>query len=125
MAGYPKFLADIVLTREGETTSCTVSENGRQILTLKGKNTPTARGKLTKYKLYTRKDGVPLSANLYVNPLEYAQTSGRNAADLQLGTGHRICNDLGQMGLSKRPMLYQYMPSYQAILFGSKNIIDD
>jgi len=125
MAGYPKFLADIVFTRDKETTTCTLSENRQPILSLRGKNTKTARGKLTKYKLYTCKDGIPLCANLHINPLEYSQARGRNLATLDLGTGHRVCTELREMTLSRRPVLYQYMPSYEAILFGSKNIIDD
>ena len=125
MAGYPKFLADIVFTRTRDTTTCTVSQDGRRILTLQGKNTKTARGRLTKYKLYTRKDGIPLGANLYMNPLQYSQSSGRNKAELDLGTDHRICTELRDLKLSRRPVLYQYIPSYEAILFGSKNIMDD
>jgi len=125
VAGYPKFLADIVFTRDKETTTCTLSENRQPILSLRGKNTKTARGKLTKYKLYTCKDGIPLCANLHINPLEYSQARGRNLATLDLGTGHRVCTELREMTLSRRPVLYQYMPSYEAILFGSKNIIDD
>ena len=125
MAGYPKFLADIVFTRDPQATTCTVSEDGRRILTLRGKNTETSRGRLTKYKLYTSKGGIPLGANLYMNPLQYAQMSGRNMAALELGTGHRISTDLRDLALGRRPLLYQYIPSYEAILFGSKNIIDD
>jgi hypothetical protein len=125
MAGYPKFIADISFTHENGYTSCTVSENGDRIITLKGKNTKTSRGRLTKYIIHTMKNGIVLKANLYINPIQYRQTIGFNAARLDIGSGHRICNELHDMGLSSLPVLYQNMPSYEAILFGSKNLIDD
>lgn len=125
MAGYPKFLADISFTSENGSTRCTVSEKGRRILTLTGAQMPTARGKLTKYRLHTRKNGIPLRANLYLNPLQYRQVRGGNAAHLDLHPGHAIADELREMQLSKQPVLYQYMPTYEAILFGSKNLMDD
>ena len=125
MAGYPKFLADITFTREKGYTTCTVAENGRKILSLRGKNTKTSRGRLTKYIIHTMKNGIPLKANLYINPKQYCQTIGFGAARLDIGSGHRICTELRDMGLSRLPVLYQYMPSYEAILFNSKNLIDD
>ncbi len=125
MAGYPKFIADISFSHEKGYTTCTVAENGQRILTLKGKNVKTSRGRLTKYILHTLKGGIPLKANLYINPIQYRQTIGFNAAKLDIGSHHRICTELRDMGLSRLPVLYQYIPSYEAILFNSKNLIDD
>lgn len=126
MADYPKFLAGIDFTSANGQTTCTLSENGKRILTLTGKEIPaSSRGKVAKYKLHTEKNGIPLSANLFINPLQYAQVLGRNNARLELAQGHRIADELRDMQLSKQPVIYQYMPSYEAILFGSKNLIDD
>jgi hypothetical protein len=125
MAGYPKFIADISFTQGKGYTTCTVAENGRRILSLRGKNTKTSRGRLTKYIIHTMKEGIPLKANLYINPIQYRQTIGFGAASLDIAGGHRICTELRDMGLSRLPVLYQYMPSYEAILFNSKNLIDD
>ena len=71
------------------------------------------------------KNGIPLKANLYVNPLQYRQTIGFGAASMDIGNDHRICDELRGLKLSKWPYLYQYIPSYEAILFNSKNLIDD
>lgn len=125
LAGYPKFLADISFTQERAYTTCTVVENGERILSLRGKNTKTSPGRLTKYMIHTMKNGVPLKGNLYVNPRRFCQTIGPGAARLDIGSSHRICTELHDMRLSRWPVIYQYMPSYEAILFNSKNLIDD
>ena len=125
MDGYPKFIADITFIHENGYSTCTVAENGQRILSLKGKNVKTSRGRLTKYIIHTMKNGIPLKANQYVNPLQYRQTIGLGAASLDIGSGHRICDELRGFKLSRWPYLYQYIPSYEAILFKSKNLIDD
>lgn len=125
LAGYPKFIADITFSHEGNGTTCTLAENGLKILSMWGKNVKTSRGRITKYNLYTVKNGIPLKGNLYLNPIRYRQTIGFGAARLDIGSGHRICTELKDMGLSRFPVLYQYIPSYEGILFNSKNLIDD
>jgi len=125
LAGYPKFIADITFAHENGYTTCTLAENGERILTLSGKKVKTSRGRLTKYIIHTMKNGIPLKANLYLNPIQYRQTIGFGAARLDIGSGHRICAELHDMRLSRMPVLYQYIPSYEAILFNSKNLIDD
>ncbi|HOD72749.1 MAG TPA: acetoacetate decarboxylase family protein [Deltaproteobacteria bacterium] len=125
LAGYPKFLADISFSQGNGFTTCTVAENGKRILSLRGKKIGTSQGRLTKFILYTVKNGIPLKANLYVNPLQFRQAMGLGKASLDIAGGHPICDHLKGLGLSRWPVMYQYMPSYQAILFNSKNIIDD
>jgi len=104
---------------------CPVQEGNHLILALKGKNTRTSLGRLTKYIIYTVKDGIPLRANLYGNPIQFRQTIGMSKARLDIGSGHSVCTELQDMGLSRLPVLYQDMLFYEAILLGSKNIIDD
>jgi hypothetical protein len=125
MAGYPKFIADISFTDDVDHKTCTLSEKGKRILTLKGRKLATSPGKLTKYILHTVKAGKQLRANLYLNPKQYCQALGRNNAQMEIGTDHKICAEIKDMGLSKSPLLYQYIPSYEAMLFMSKNLIDN
>ncbi len=125
LCGYPKFIADISFSQEHAHITCTVAVNGQRILSLRGKEAGTSRGRPAKFILYTMKNGIPLKANLYVNPLQFRQTVGLGNARLDIGGDHRICRELRDLGLSRWPIMYQYMPSYQAILFNSKNIIDD
>lgn len=124
MAGYPKFIADIDIRRDNGMMNCTVAENGRHILSMHGKDLPGAPGKLAHYVLHTRKNGIPLNANLYLNPKQYRQVLGRDNVRIELGVDHPICTELQALDLGSEPLLYQYMPSYEAILFGSKNLID-
>ncbi len=123
--GYPKFIADIDFHREPDSISCKLSEGGTDILTLKGKVLPTARGKVTRYTTYSVLEDIPLVANVYINPLEYAEVRDKQAASLELGTDHAISKALGQIDLSPAPLIYQYAPKMEAILFGGRNMMDD
>lgn len=125
MAGYPKFLADIDFTRGDGFNSCTVRENGRLILTMTGKQVTTAPGRQARYVIHTQKDGIPLSANLYINPTQYRQTLGRGNTRVEISDEHPVGAGLRALDIGSTPLLYQYMPSYEAILFGSKNLIDN
>lgn len=125
MAGYPKFIADIDWKNENGTVTCTVSQQGNLLIRLTGQALPTSTGPLTRYVIHTRRQDVPLSANLYLNPKRFRQTLGHGKARLDTGTGHALCTQVNALDLSGEPVLYQYMPDYEAMLFGSKNLIDD
>ncbi len=123
--GYPKFIADIAFKREKEYLECTLSENGKKILTLRGKKQSTSQGKTLRFKTYSVKDGVPLCANIYTNPIEFKQTMDRNAAVLDIGNEHKIAMELNSIGLSKKPLVFQYIPVNEMVLFPPRNLIDD
>ncbi len=124
MYGYPKFIADIVFSRESDALVCTLSEKGKNILVLKGKKLKTAAEKVNRFKTYSVKDGVPLVANVYMNPVEFGKSASSKAAELSLGT-HEITQKLKEINLSKKPIFFQYMPVMEAILFGPRNLMDD
>jgi len=124
MYGYPKFLADIVFSHEGNMLVCTLSEGGRNILTLKGKKLKTSPEKVNRFKTFSVKDAVPLAANVYMNPREFGKSISRNAAQLTLGN-HDISGQLRELDLSEKPLFFQYMPLMEAILYGPRNLMDD
>ncbi len=124
MYGYPKFLADIVFSDEGSLLACTLSEGGKNILTLKGKKLKTSTEKVNRFKTYSIKDGVPLVANVYMNPREFGKSMSPKAAQLTLGD-HDISNQLRSLDLSDKPLFFQYMPMMEAILCGARNLMDD
>jgi len=124
MYGYPKYLADIVFTDEGGMLSCSLSEGGRNILILKGKKLKTSSEKVNRFKTFSVKDGVPLAANVYMNPLKFGKSVSRKAARLTLGD-HEVSRQLLDMDLSPCPIFFQYMPLMEAILFGPRNLMDD
>ncbi len=125
MYGYPKFLADIAFSHEGSMPACTLSEGGEKILTLKGKKLKTSQEKVNRFKTYSVKDGVPLAANIYMNPLEFGKSMSGSAAQLSLGDKHSIALQLKDLELSEKPLFFQYMPLMEAILYGPRNLMDD
>jgi hypothetical protein len=124
MYGYPKFLADIVFSHEGNMLVCNLSESGKKILTLKGKKLRISSEKVNRFKTFSIKDGVPLAANVYMNPLEFGKSISRKAAQLTLGD-HDISRKLRELDMSENPIFFQYMPIMEAILYGPRNLMDD
>jgi hypothetical protein len=124
MYGYPKFIADITFKEEKGMLGCTLSEGGKNILTLKGQKLKTSVEKVNRYKTFSVKDGVPLAANVYTNPIEFGQSMSRKAAQLTLGN-HDIAKKLQEINLSPKPLFFQYMPVMEAILYGPRNLMDD
>ena len=122
--GYPKFLADITFQREAGHLTCTLAEKGKLILKLKGKTLPAKRGKLIHYTTYSVLEGIPLAANVYIDPIQYAETMDRKAATLELGD-HEIASELKKIDMGPAPLIYQYSPVTEAILFGGRNLIDN
>ncbi len=123
--GYPKFIADIVFKRSPDKIECELSENGKKILTLGGKVLPTSKGAHIRYRTYSMFGEIPLVANVVVNPIEYAQSMNGGAAWLDLGAEHPIAVTLKGLGLSAKPMMYQYSPLNEAILFAGRNLLDN
>lgn len=124
MYGYPKFLADITFAKENGMLACKLSEGGKNILTLKGQQLKTGVEKVNRFKTYSLKDGVPLAANIYMNPVEFGKSMSGKAAELTLGD-HNIARQLREIKLSEKPLFYQYMPVMEAILYGARNLMDD
>jgi hypothetical protein len=122
--GYPKFLADITFTKSKDWIECRLSEGGESILNLKGKILAAARGKITRFVTYSITEGIPVTANVVVDPIEFAQSRDKQSAILELGTKHPISAALKEMQLSASPVMYQFSPVTEAILFGGKNLMD-
>ncbi len=122
--GYPKFIADIDFNDDGDWVTCSLAENNREILQLSGKKLESKQGKRTRYRSYNVEKGAPLIAEFLVNPKMFAQAIGGRTARLELGSDHPISDTLEQIGLSKRAILYQYIPTAELILFPAINITD-
>jgi hypothetical protein len=122
--GYPKFIADISFEKQNDSISCHLSVENQKILTLKGKVLRTHKGKVTKHVTYSVKDGIPLVTNIYMNPMEYAETRSSKVAELDIGSDHPICYELKGIQLSTKPLEYHYAPKAQFILFFPRNIIE-
>lgn len=121
---YPKFIADIKFKEEGNFLRCTLYEKGKHILTLKGKKLETKRGRVFKIKTYSFKNNHPLVTNIHINPIELGETFLQRSCVLELGKEHPIAEQLREINLGKTPIMYQYMPKTEAILFPPRNVID-
>jgi len=123
--GYPKFIADIEFEKETDQLTCHLSENGNKILALRGKVLPVTRGKNSKIITYSNIEDIPIATNIYFNQLEFAESRDKQAAALEIGSDHSICEELQKIGLSAAPAVYQYSPLNQAILFAGRNLLDN
>ncbi len=123
--GYPKYLADIRFSHEGPMLSCTLTEGGENILVLEGKKLKTRNEKFNRFKTYSVKDGVVLPANVYMNPIEFGMSMSPGAARLSVGEKHPVARQLRELGLSERPVFYNYMPLMEAVLYAPRNLMDD
>jgi hypothetical protein len=124
LGGYPKFLADITFSETSDERICVVSKDNHRLLTFHGKKTKTKQGPKTHARVYTSMNGKAMCANLYMKQNAFSQAAGRGKSGLDIGTGHPMCDILKNLGLGKHPIVYQYVPNYEAILFNPKNIID-
>jgi hypothetical protein len=122
--GYPKFIADIDFKKDDSWVQCDLSEKGQKILSLRGQVLETSPGKRLRYITYTIKDNVPLVTNVFVNPIEFAQSRDSAAAQLEIGTDHPICKELRSIDLGEKSQQYMYSPVNQAILFSGRNLMD-
>ena len=86
---------------------------------------PVARGKNSKIITYSNIEDIPIVTNVYFNQLEFAESRDKRAAALEIGSDHSICEELQKIGLSATPVVYQYSPLNQAILFAGRNILDN
>jgi hypothetical protein len=122
--GYPKFLADICISKDAERVCCVLSVSGEEILRLDGRVLPTQPGKPIRYITYAVDGDSLVSANIVVNRLENAESRARDSVRLGIGEAHPICAALRELELAKHPMIYQYSPRNEAILFPACNVMD-
>ena len=74
------------------------------------------------YKTYSLKNNIPIATKILINPLKFSQATGGGSAEIKIGYGHQICKELNNIGLSKNPLVYQYIPLNQAILFFPRSL---
>ncbi len=123
--GYPKILAKIGITRGRDAAECVLAEKKEHILTLRVPVPATKPGRVSRYRTYPVREGVTLCGNVCTLHHQYAESMNTKGVSLSLGTGHRICRELGSVDLSEKALMYQYSPLNESILFGPRNLIDD
>lgn len=122
--GYPKFVADIRFSKNKERTECSLSVLGSDILRMTGRTLPTKQGRQMRYISYAIDKGALVAVNSLVNPYEYAESYDKKDVELEIGKEHSICQVLHEIDLAKNPLVYQFSPRNEAILFPAHNIED-
>jgi hypothetical protein len=124
MYGYPKFIADIDFEKTNTFVTCRLAHQGEEILRLKGTVLPLKRHKPARVTTYSILEGIPLMANVVMNPLRMGMSVTGDAALLDIGARHPICRELRGLELSPDAVQYQYSPVSQSILFAGRNWMD-
>jgi hypothetical protein len=123
--GLPKFRSDIDFKNNGQFIECELSEGKNKILNFRGKILKTSKGKSRRFKTYSLINGITLVTNIHTSQIKFAKSSGKDSASIEIGDSHKICHELRDIDLGKGPLLYQYVPVSQSILFPAKNIMDN
>ena len=113
-AAYPKFVADIAFSEQGDWVGCRVSEGEQEILTLrvrKGQPKPFPRSRA---HAINARDGRLLRAMVVYAERETAISRRRGDANIRLGD-HRISQELLDLHLGAMVQC-EYTPSMQSIL---------
>lgn len=119
---YPKFLSTIAFEDDADKTVVKLGENGDPILTLTGAKIPTNTSKVFRYVTYPVKDDCAQHSDVLVNAKQFGQSFNPQQMRLELGEKHPIAKELGAALLGRRPIMYQYMPQAQAILYGPSRL---
>jgi len=111
--GYPKFLADISFEEVGEIRRCRVRADGKEILTLEVRKSPTKMESYDTYT-YTVKDGQLIRALLKVqgqNSTIYVS----GGASYILGD-HPISEEIKALGIGSTSVMCRYAPQLKMLL---------
>ena len=119
---YPKFIAAIDFSDEGDRRVCRLAEGKEHILTLRGRRIPTPHSGEFQAFSHLWMDRQPQSSEFKINALELGDTSRPDAATLELGSRHPIALELAKLLVSRRPIHLQYMPRFEGILYGPEHL---
>lgn len=118
---YPKFMSDIEFDYRESDVVVTLKENDELIFRLTAKKIPANKDKTIRYVTYPVKDNRAQHADVLLHARKFGQSMNPSCATLELG-GHTISHELRDALLTKRPMLYQYMPDFESILYGPSRL---
>lgn len=115
---YPKFVAAIDFEQTAAHRSCSLAEGDERILTLTGPLIDTPRSERLALFSHLWQDRQPQSSEFKINAKALGVSLLPRGASLTLGERHPIARELSGLLLSRRPLQYQYVPSFEGILYG-------
>jgi len=119
---YPKFIAGIEFEDGTTHRVCTLTEGDEHILTLRGERIRTPRS--GRFQLFSHlfMDRQPQSSEFAFNALEMGLSMGPGDTFLELGDNHVIAEELRGVLVSRRPIQFQFLAGFEAILYGPEHL---
>ena len=112
--GYPKIIADIDINDHGDSVSCELWADGKDIITLDVDKVKSVE--VTNRDYTFTKKGKQLLYTLLENQGRRGIGSNPEGASYKLGS-HKISQELRKMEIGKTPLEYSYTPEYQTLLY--------
>ncbi len=119
---YPKFIAGIDFAQSDRTRTCRLSEGAEHILTLSGERIATPRAEQFQLFSHLYMDRQPQSSEFKISANAMGVSINPRSAALELGTRHPIARELDALLVARRPIQYQYLASFEGILYGPEHI---
>ncbi len=119
---YPKFIAGIDFEESEGRRDCRLSEGAEHILTLTGKRIPAPRSEQFQLFSHLWMDRQPQGSEFKINAKQMGVSLSPGAARLELGERHPIALELAGLIVGRRPVQYQYLPSFEGILYGPEHL---
>ena len=119
---YPKFIADIDFSDEQNHTIINLKEKGEFILQIEADKIPANTNKKIRYVTYPVKDDSAQHADILMNAQQFGQSFNPFRMKITLGETHEIANELRNALIGNRPLLYQYIPKLQMILYSPSRL---
>lgn len=114
---FPKFLSSIDFEEEDGRMVVTLKENGELIFKMTAAKIAAPTSKTVRYVTYPVKNNCAQNTNVLINAKKFGMSLNPKSVQLELGENHAIANELNGALLWRRPILYQYLPECQAILY--------
>nr|MDO8134205.1 acetoacetate decarboxylase family protein [Candidatus Njordarchaeum guaymaensis] len=111
--GFPKFVAEITFKDLGDSLSCHVWHDGKDIATIRVRKIEAATRKWVDY-CYTVRNGRILRTFLQAHGL-VGTSNLEGGASIELGS-HPVAEELRQLEIGQSPIQYSYMPKVQSLL---------
>jgi Acetoacetate decarboxylase (ADC) len=119
---YPKFIGGIEFTQTDRQRVCRLTEGQEHILTLTVERIATPRSEQVQLFSHLWMDRQPQGSEFKINAIEIGSGVRPSAARLELGDHHPIARELAGLLVSRRPILYQYVPRFEGILYGPEHL---
>jgi Acetoacetate decarboxylase (ADC) len=119
---YPKFIAGIDYAQSERMRTCRLREGAEHILTLSGERIATPRAEQFQLFSHLYMDRQPQGSEFKINTSAMGVSLNPRAAILELGDRHPIARELDALLIGRHPIQYQYLASFEGILYGPEHI---